>query len=201
MWVAGGVISDDFKVAMALTAGWFAVAAAAALVLAIRVRPLQVPVIGGYLVGGALIGGFLAWSTLHDRVAHERVVAGVPLSQVSSARGARRANVELVAGRFVSLEHASRGTAAVVRLPSGRRKLTLTDFSTSPGPDLRVRLVVGTSTDGASAGARDLGGLKGNRGSQQYDLPADIDLGRYRSVVVWCRAFSAAFAQARLSVS
>ena len=80
----------------------------------------------------------------------------------------------------------------------GGRVLTLTRFSTSPGPDLRVRLVLGRSENGGSAGARDLGGLKGNKGDQQYRLPPGVDLRRYGAVVIWCRAFSAAFAKADL---
>jgi hypothetical protein len=45
----------------------------------------------------------------------------------------------------------------------------------------------------------DLGGLKGNRGDQQYTVPADVDLPRYRTVVIWCRAFSVLFARAPLA--
>jgi hypothetical protein len=74
--------------------------------------------------------------------------------------------------------------------------LTLTDFAVANGPDLRVYLVPG---DGKDTGDHiDLGGLKGNKGNQQYDLPKDADIGRHRTVVIWCRAFSVAFARATL---
>jgi hypothetical protein len=46
----------------------------------------------------------------------------------------------------------------------------------------------------------DLGALKGNRGDQQYRLPADLDLERHSTVVVWCRAFSVLFARAPMRV-
>ena len=89
-----------------------------------------------------------------------------------------------------------------MRLPSGKRRLTLTHFSTSAGPDLRVRIVIGEGNgDGGSNGARDLGALKGNKGNQQYKLPGDVDLTRYKTVVIWCRAFSAGFAKATLGPS
>jgi hypothetical protein len=60
-------------------------------------------------------------------------------------------------------------------------------------------LVLGNSSDGGSHGALDLGALKGNRGEQKYVLPARTELSRYASVVIWCRAFSAGFASARLT--
>jgi hypothetical protein len=105
-------------------------------------------------------------------------------------------NVELLSGRFRSGEHATVGAAAIVRL-ADRRFLTLAGFSTSPGPDLRIRLVPGDSEDGGAEGAVDLGALKGNRGSQQYRIPAGVRVSG-RSVVIWCRAFSAPFGVARL---
>ena len=43
-----------------------------------------------------------------------------------------------------------------------------------------------------------LGRIKGNIGSQNYELPADIDLTRYKTVVLWCRRFSTAFGTADL---
>jgi hypothetical protein len=86
-----------------------------------------------------------------------------------------------------------------VRRADGRHVLTLTEFSTSPGPDLRVRLVPGDSEDGGADGNVDLGALKGNRGNQQYQLPDGFDPSRSASVVIWCRAFSVAFAAARLA--
>jgi hypothetical protein len=40
--------------------------------------------------------------------------------------------------------------------------------------------------------------LKGNLGSQNYAIPAGIDVARYRSAVVWCNRFSVAFGAAPL---
>jgi hypothetical protein len=41
----------------------------------------------------------------------------------------------------------------------------------------------------------------GNKGTQQYSLPADLDVDRYSSVVIWCRAFTVGFAKAELQRS
>jgi hypothetical protein len=44
----------------------------------------------------------------------------------------------------------------------------------------------------------ELGALKGNKGNQNYELPAGVDLSKYRSVVIWCRRFSVPFGAAPL---
>jgi Electron transfer DM13 len=202
VWVAGGAISDDFRTSMALTAAWFAVSGAACVVVAIRSRRLRLPVLGAYAVTAAVVGGYLGLTTLRDRVVDERVVtAGPPAAATTDGADAPApepaVNVELARGRFRSHEHDTAGRASVVRLPNGRRFLTLTMFATSAGPDLRVRLVPGDTHDGGATGAVDLGALKGNRGNQQYELPRDTPIGG-RTVVIWCRAFSAPFGSAGL---
>jgi hypothetical protein len=205
VWVAGGVVTDDFRGSVALTTVWFAVAAGLCLLAAARRPALRVPVVGTYLLTAGAIGAFLASTTLRDRVVSERVAtaavpaaaAPAPPAGASRAPASRPQNVQLARGRFESGEHATRGTAAIVRLTDGRRLLTLTSFSTSPGPDLRVRLASSRTLDGGGPGAVDLGALKGNRGDQQYRIPAGADL-RDRAVVIWCRAFSARFGSAVL---
>ena len=88
-------------------------------------------------------------------------------------------------------------------LASGRRVLRLTEFSTSHGPDVRVILVAANDAgdDGAvtQAGYVELGKLKGTQGDQNYDIPADLDLGKYRAVTIWCHRFSVNFATAPLT--
>jgi hypothetical protein len=184
LWLAGGKITDDFRLSMILAAGWLAVAGAAALAIGWRWRSFALPVIGTFVVAAVAIGGLLAWTTLRDTVVNETVaVAG-------------GGNVERAAGEFTGLAHETSGRAAVLDVAGGSRVLTLTDFETDPGPDLRVYLVP-RGADGVD-GAEDLGGLKGNRGTQQYDVPADLGDEALGAVVIWCRAFSVAFGRAAL---
>lgn len=183
LWVAGGVITDDFRISMVLTGLWFGGAGLAAALVAWRWRPLALSVLGTFVVTSALVGGYLAYATFHDRVVHEQVA-------VSSAPG----NVGLASGQFTTGAHPTSGRAAVVQLPDGSRVLTLTAFATSPGPDLRVYLVRGDDP----GDPEDLGRLKGNRGEQQYAIPGGVDIGEYSKVVIWCRAFSVEFGSARL---
>jgi hypothetical protein len=197
VWVAGGVISSDFRTSMALTAAWFALAGAACVAIGVRSRRFRLPVVGAYLVTAALAGGYLGLSTVRDRVVDERVVTAA--SRPAGASEGERRNVQVAVGRFRSHEHATRGTARVVRLTDGRRFLTLTGFATSAGPDLRVRLAPGDTSDGGAPGSIDLGALKGNRGDQQYALPRRALLAG-RTVVIWCRAFSAPFGSAPLQL-
>ena len=193
VWVAGGVITNSFEGSFVLTGVWFAIAGAGALLLGRRYRSLLWPLLGGYAVTAAVVSVYLAWSMFDDRVVNERVPVGTPAAQGPSST----ANVLEAAGAFRSGEHETTGRASVVRLPDGRRVVTLTDFETSPGPDLRVRLVPGVTEDGGADGAEDLGALKGNRGDQQYEVPRGFDA-RRASVVIWCRAFSATFGTAVL---
>jgi hypothetical protein len=198
VWIAGGVVSNDFRTSMALTAAWFLLSGAACLLVARRWRGLGVAVLGTYVITAGAVGAYLGLTTLRDRVVHERVVTAAPATATATTAGeSARAAVEVARGRFRSHEHATTGEAAIVRLADGRRFLTLTSFDTSPGPDLRVRLAPDGSFDGGADGAVDLGALKGNRGDQQYAVPAGVDIAP-RTVVIWCRAFSVAFGSARL---
>jgi Electron transfer DM13 len=199
VWIAGGWISDDFRVSMALTGAWLAIAAVGCAVIARRVRPLRIPVALGYVLAAGAICAYLGLTTLRDRVVDEQVVTAAPAAAAtdSAERRAPPRDVELLRARFRSHEHATEGTAAIVRLADGRRFVTLTQFATSPGPDLRVRLVPGDSADGGAPGNVDLGALKGNRGNQQYAIPAGVRVSD-RTLVIWCRAFSAPFGSARL---
>jgi hypothetical protein len=41
--------------------------------------------------------------------------------------------------------------------------------------------------------------LKGNIGDQNYELPANADLAKYRAVTIWCKRFSVNFGTAPLN--
>ena len=54
------------------------------------------------------------------------------------------------------------------------------------------------ATAPSSIRAEGLRGLKGNIGPQNYAIPHDVQVARYRSVVVWCKRFGVPFAAAAL---
>ncbi len=110
----------------------------------------------------------------------------------------------VVQGEFISLEHETVGSAIILETADGGRFLRFEDFETSNGPDLLVYLSSKTPSGkedwhGYDADFVDLGPLKGNMGSQNYEVPADVDLERYSTAVVWCRRFEVGFAAATLS--
>src|SRR5215831_14942829 len=93
------------------------------------------------------------------------------------------------------------GRVIVLRRPAGRLILRLERLSTSNGPDLRVYLShVPASSDlrAYRTGFIDLGALKGNRGSQNYAIPAGTDVSAFKSAVIWCRRFAVGFGVAPL---
>jgi len=185
LWFFAGRLTNDFVTSAILTGAWFVVAGAAALFVARRRRVLAVPVVAAYLLTAGGASAYLAWTTLRDTVVHERIASAAPGS----------GNELLASGSFTSAEHETTGVARVVRLRLGAHVLTL-DLRTSAGPDLRVYLA---PRDGTDVGDHvDLGGLKGNIGTQQYAIPRGTDLHRFTAVVIYCRAFSAPFGRAEL---
>jgi Electron transfer DM13 len=198
IWVTGGLLTNEFALAMVLTAAWMGVAGVACGLVAWRRPELRVPVLGTYLLVAAAVGVYLGRSQFVDDVVNERVVTVSPPATGESDAAAPR-NVLLARGGFEPVSHSARGTARVIRTPSGR-VLTLTGFEVDNGPDLRVYVVNGPARSEAEVDEfTDLGALKGNKGNQQYELPRQIDLDRPHTVVIWCRAFSVNFARAPLS--
>lgn len=109
----------------------------------------------------------------------------------------------LARGSFKSLAHETRGSASIYQLGDGIRTLRLSQFETSNGPDVHVYLTAAEVEKGndsiKQAGFIDLGSLKGNKGDQNYDIPAGVDLNTFRNVTIWCARFGVNFASAALA--
>jgi len=112
------------------------------------------------------------------------------------------ASNKLASGQFHSGAHETKGTATVFQLADGKKTLRLTDFATSNGPDVHVYLVASNDAKDndtvSKADVIDIGTLKGNIGDQNYELPANADLAKYRAVTIWCKRFSVNFGTAPL---
>ena len=160
------------------------------------------------LIAAIAILGAGAWYAFRperlfvNQTVNESFAAEAP---AASAAATPAAPVALAKGSFHGVHHETKGTATVYRLPDGKRVLRFTDFETSNGPDVQIYLVAaGDASDNATvtrAGFVVLGPMKGNRGDQNYEIPADLDLAKYRTVTIWCKRFSVNFGSAPLSAS
>jgi hypothetical protein len=155
------------------------------------------------IAGVVVVLGALAWYAFRperlfiDSTVNESLAAAAPTTPAEP--------VTLAQGSFHSNAHETIGNATILSLADGRRILRLTNFSTSNGPDVRVYLVAASDvTDDETvkkAGFVELGPMKGNKGDQNYELPATVDLAQYRTVTIWCKRFSVNFGSAPLAAS
>lgn len=102
----------------------------------------------------------------------------------------------LTTGTFTGFDssHQAAGTARLLDVNGTNYIRFEDDFTVTNGPDLFVYL----GRNGEYDPATNLGRLKGNKGSQNYEIPAGIDLSGYTEVWVWCRAFAVPFGKAVL---
>ena len=110
----------------------------------------------------------------------------------------------LAQGSFIDIDpiHGAVGTATIYELPGGERILRFEDFRSKNGPDLHVYLSTEAPSStfaGLGEDAVHLGALKGNVGNQNYEIPAEVDLSGYMSVVIYCRPFKVVFSTAAFS--
>ncbi len=159
---------------------------------------------------------FEPWKLWVDKTVVEALPTGAVTAPVAAAAPAtteqiaapKAEPVELARGTFISHEHGTTGTARVLTLADGSRVLRLENLDTSNGPDLKVVLSAAPVLEGRpgwhvfdDAAHVKLANLKGNRGSQNYAIPADVDLGALRSVSIWCDRFNVSFGAAALTPS
>lgn len=219
LWFFGGVVAPGYWTSIILGFAWFVLASVLIGLIAKRRPGLKAPMRTTFIVVAVVSAVGFYWTSIRDDRVDEVVAIGVPASQVPGGGAPpseapvpaatpvptetpapappAASNIEVARGAFETRAHSSRGTAAVVDLADGGSKLTFTDFATDNGPDLRVYLVRGGDVDDFV----DLGRLKGNVGNQQYAIPNGTDVGAYSTVVIWCRAFSVSFAEAKLRAS
>lgn len=110
--------------------------------------------------------------------------------------------VVVSAGEFHAVAHPGTGDAIVYRLEDSSHVLRLENLDIFNGPALYVYAVAAEDAKDneivLNASILNLGPLKGNKGNQTYELPAEFDPEKYRAISVWCRRFSVNFATAPL---
>jgi hypothetical protein len=168
-----------------------------------------------FWVVGALLAAVLAYlavgifgvqTLFYDTEVNEDFAA-TPLASEEqgpsqAAQSAPRDPVVVSSGRFQPVAHPGTGDAIVYRLEDGSHMLRLENLNVFNGPALYAYAVAAKdASDGETvldAGFLNLGPLKGNKGNQTYELPAEFDPEKYRAISVWCRRVSVNFAMAPL---
>lgn len=114
-------------------------------------------------------------------------------------------DTQLVAsGEFHNVAYSGSGSAQIRQLESGELVLSLQDFEVEAGPELRVFVteleITDISTGIDMENSLDLGWLEALNGDQIYELPEDVDISRYQSVVIWCGPQRIAYIAATLEI-
>jgi len=137
-------------------------------------------------------------------MAAEAVDATVTEDMPESAESEATGPVALATGALQDADDFHRGSGGVTayRLEDGSQVLRLEDIEVTNGPDLRVLVAPGHGITNRQAlqavGYIELGPLKGNIGSQNYDFPPGYQIPEQLTVVIYCKPFHVLFATAEL---
>ncbi|MEX1112634.1 MAG: DM13 domain-containing protein [Candidatus Andersenbacteria bacterium] len=162
-------------------------------------------IIGVVVVIGVAVGIWLAAPLFYDKEVNEELPGTAPTTQptgggsnVQTNRATPTAAAPAVAtlaqGTFTGFDelHQAAGTARIVEADGKRYVRFDEDFTVTNGPDLYVYF----GNNGEYDASTNIGRLKGNVGSQNYEIPDTINSDSYSEVWVWCRAFSVPFGKA-----
>ncbi len=149
--------------------------------------------------GGALIGlaaGFAAGIFVYPYIFLADIVAMERVDNAAARKPLAKGNF-MHANPADPIHHGKGGVTVYADLLHIEH-----DFAVGPGPKFHVYLVpektVTPATEVAKTMFVDLGRLKAFKGSQNYPLPAGINLASYGSVVIWCEQFGVLISPAQL---
>lgn len=157
----------------------------------------------------ALIGGGVAWylgsplfirtTTFEELPVPTAATATAPAATAgatapagtTAAPASPAAPVVIAEGELGYVDQLHNGKGPVRLISVGdQRFVRFEDVAITNAPDVHVYLSRETSGKWTERTSLYLGALKATNGSFNYEVPAGTELSTYRSVVVWCRAFS-----------
>ena len=167
-------------------------------------RLAQVALAAVLVVAGAFgwwtISPLFLTKTLNEDLPARATATVAPPAAIATATAVAPAGPKVLAmGQLQRVDDLHRGTGPVTLVEvDGKTFVRFENVAIQNGPDLHVYLARGIG--GAYDGGRDLylGALKATNGSFNYELPGGTPLSEYKSVVVWCRAFTVLFTWADL---
>jgi len=121
---------------------------------------------------------------------NETVIESFPTAAVAPTPVAPAPLATTSTAAIRGIDHRASGTAVIYLQPDGRYVVGLEDIDIQPGPDYDLYVVPGENREDTKGGVR-LGDLRGNRGTQFYDVSAGVNLedGPW-TVLVWCQTFA-----------
>lgn len=168
-------------------------------------RPAQVALAAVLVAAGAFgwwtVSPLFLTTTLNEDLPRATgTITPAASTTPTAATTAAPASPKLLAiGQLQRIDDLHRGTGPVSLVElDGKTFVRFENVAIQNGPDLHVYLARGMG--GAYDGGRDLylGALRATNGSFNYELPAGTSVSDYRSIVVWCRAFTVLFTWADL---
>jgi hypothetical protein len=164
---------------------------------------LGVALVAAGAFGWWTISPLFLTTTLHEDLPGRVTVTVAPTASAATTTAPSATPLAgpkvLAMGQLQRVDDLHRGTGPVSLVElDGKTFLRFENVAIQNGPDLHVYLARGMG--GAYDGGRDLylGALKATNGSFNYELPAGTSVADYKSVVVWCRAFTVLFTWADL---
>jgi len=104
--------------------------------------------------------------------------------------------VTISTGTLHGIDHRASGTVNLYRQTDGSTVVGLEEFDIQPGPAYALYLVAGADRRDHDGGTR-IHRLRGNRGTQFYDVPGEVDVSSAEwTVLVWCETFDVPVANA-----
>ncbi len=104
--------------------------------------------------------------------------------------------------KVYNVDREGQGTAKLYELPDGSRLIRLEDFFVSINSDLELRLSElpnPRSTDEVvKAPWKLVAPLKATVGNMNYEVPRDVDVSQFNSIVIWCEITRNAYAAAAI---
>jgi hypothetical protein len=194
--------TQAFLVTAAIFAGW--------LLVWLVVLPRLVPnpwIRTGILLVFALV---LIFALVLPTFVDKKVVEALPSTTNESARPSGQPDrstpttpttpadpTAIASGTLRGIDHDATGTAVLYRRDDGTSFVGLESINIESGPDYKVYVVPGTDRDRPGDDGVFLDDLRGNQGTQYYEVPTGTDLtaGEW-TVLIWCRAFAVPIANA-----
>jgi hypothetical protein len=119
-----------------------------------------------------------------------------PAASPQASPAAAPQQVAVRTSTFTGIDHRASGTVTTYRTVDGRYVVGLENIDIQPGPQYVVYVVPGTGRRDKDGGTR-LDDLRGNKGTQYYEVPSDLDLGSGDwTVLIWCEVFDVPIANA-----